>query len=415
MKILMLGWELPPHNSGGLGVACYHMAKHLAIKGTDIDFVVPYSADHNIDFMNIHAAVKVSPEQLLFHGAYDSACYTCEDQELCEHAVPTSLRAQQKRYIAHVEKMVKTSDHDAIHAHDWLTFEAGMRAKELTGKPLIAHVHATEFDRSGEHHGNPLVHDIEYNGLMMADHIIAVSQITKDIIIREYGIPADKIEVVHNSIDPTEYPPLSGDNTYAYLAEMKARGYTVVVSVGRLTVQKGLSYLIDAASRAISLNPKLLFLIAGSGELRDELLVASAERGIAKNIIFTGFIRGKAWRDAYDIGDIFIMPSVSEPFGLVALEAAGHDNALLISKQSGVVEVLSNIFTFDYWDSQRMADQIVNIARHDSLKTTMKQLSHEEYARLSWSAAADAFMRIYQRHHRSTSSKRHVQLSEVMA
>lgn len=390
----MLGWELPPYNSGGLGVACYHMAKHLALKGVDIDFVVPYKADHGISFMTVHHAIEARPEELFLPGAYESSCFSCEEDD-CDHTLPTSLRGQQQRYVKYIEKTIQELNPDVIHAHDWLTFEAGMRAKELTGKPLVAHVHATEFDRSGEHHGNPLVHEIEYNGLMMADKIIAVSQITKDIIVREYGIPASKIEVVHNSIDTSEYPPLPGDNTYLYLTEMKKRGYKVVVSVGRLTVQKGLGYLLEAARRAVEVEPKLLFLIAGSGELRDELLEKAAAYGISKNIIFTGFIRGKAWRDAYDIGDIFVMPSVSEPFGLVALEAAGHENALLLSKQSGVVEVLHNILTYDYWDTKKLADQIVAVARHETLYSTMRTLANEEYQKMSWQKAADIFTELY--------------------
>lgn len=396
MNILMLGWELPPHNSGGLGVACYHMAKQLALKGVNIDFVVPYKADHGIDFMTVHHAIDVTPDALLLPGAYESNCYNC-DESGCEHTVPTSLRGQQQQYVKYVERTIQVLQPDVIHAHDWLTFEAGMRAKELTNRPLVAHVHATEFDRSGEHHGNPLVHDIEMNGLMMADRIVAVSKITKAIIVREYNIPASKVEVVHNSIDTTEYPPLTEASSYPYIAEMKKRGYKVVVSLGRLTVQKGLTYLLDAARKALEHEPKLLFLIAGAGEQRDELLELAAEYGIAKHVIFTGFIRGKAWRDAYDIGDMFVMPSVSEPFGLVALEAAGHKNALLISKQSGVVEVLNNILTYDYWETEKLADQIVAICRHDSLRSTLtKQLSNE-YQNMSWQKAAHSFAEMYQR------------------
>lgn len=395
MNILMLGWELPPHNSGGLGVACYHMAKQLSLRGVDIDFVVPYSAKHDIEFMTIHGSVPHTPEQLALPGAYDSNCYACEDQELCEHIIPDSLRALQQRYIKHVENMVKTKKPGAIHCHDWLTMEAGMRAKELTNRPLIAHVHATEFDRAGTHRGNPLVHEIEEQGLMMADKIIAVSNVTKALIVREYGIPADKIEVVHNSLDLGEYPPLDGDNTYRYLTEMKQRGHKVVVSVGRLTVQKGLHHLLDAAKRAIDIDPKLLFLIAGSGELRDELLMRSAELGISENILFTGFVRGKAWRDAYDIGDIFVMPSVSEPFGLVALEAAGHDNAVLMSKQSGAAEVLKNVLTFDFWDTQKFGDQLAAVARHQELRDNLRHNVASEYQHLSWEKAADTFLGIY--------------------
>ncbi len=395
MKILMLGWELPPHNSGGLGVACYHMAKQLAIKGVSIDFVVPYKADHKIEFMKVHSAIDATPAAIQLPGAYESACYTCEDPDLCEHVPPTTLRAQQARYTKHVEKMIAKETPDVIHAHDWLTFEAGMRAKELTGKPLIAHVHATEFDRSGEHHGNPLVHEIEYSGLMMADKIIAVSQITKDLIVKEYGIPADKIEVVHNNIDINSIEPIDNANTYVYIEEMKKRGYKVVVSVGRLTVQKGLNYLLDAARRAIYIEPKLLFLIAGSGELRDELLARSAELGIAENVLFTGFVRGKAWRDAYAIGDMFVMPSVSEPFGLVALEAAGYNNALLLSKQSGVAEILVNKLTYDFWDTQRLADQIAAIAQHETLKETLLAQAAAEYKTFSWQKATDKLLAIY--------------------
>ncbi len=395
MNILMLGWELPPHNSGGLGVACYQMAKQLAIDGVTIDFVVPYRADHGIDFMTIHHAIDMAPEALATHGAYDSACYSCDDQASCDHDVPTSLREQQQHYIKRIEQIVAATQPDVIHAHDWLTFEAGIRAKELTGKPLVAHVHATEFDRSGEHHGNPLVHEIEYNGLLMADRIIAVSQITKDIIVKEYNIPADKIEVVHNSVDVADYQSLEDENTYRYLTAMKQRGYTVVVSVGRLTVQKGYRYLLEAAKRAIDKEPKLLFMLAGSGELRDELLLRSAELGIAENVLFTGFVRGKAWRDVYTIGDIFIMPSVSEPFGLVALEAAGHHNAVLLSKQSGAAEVLHNVLKFDFWDTETQASQIVDIAHYNSLKTTLTDMITYEFNRLSWQKAADQFQKIY--------------------
>lgn len=365
------------------------------MEGVSIDFVVPYTAEHDIDFMTVHSAVNATPQQLMLPGAYDSHCYTCTEAESCDHGIPGTLRAQQMRYVKHVEKMVKKQELDVIHAHDWLTFEAAIRAKEITGKPLVAHVHATEFDRSGEHHGNPLVHDIEYNGLMMADKIIAVSKITRDIIVREYGIPADKVEVVHNSINIDDYEPLGTDNTYRYLAQMKQRGYTVVVSVGRLTVQKGLRYLLEAAQRAVEQEPKLLFLLAGSGELRDELLLRSAELGISENIIFTGFVRGKAWRDVYDIGDIFVMPSVSEPFGLVALEAAGHNNALLISKQSGAAEVLHNILKFDFWDIETFASQIVSVARHDALQCTLKDMVTHEFNHMSWKKAAGQFKAIY--------------------
>lgn len=399
MKILMLGWELPPHNSGGLGVACYHLSRALAGSGTDIDFVLPYDAPHDIDFMKVTPAMPITAEKLAnLGGAYDSYCYHC-DSDTCQHAYPKDLRGQQQRYADFVEKYVLKQNPDIIHAHDWLTFEAGMRAKQLTKKPLIAHVHATEFDRSGEHRGNPLVHDIEYNALHMADRIVAVSQVTKDIIVREYDIPADKVMVVHNSINPEELADVSFAGSYRYLEEMKKRGYKVVVSLGRLTVQKGLRYLVQAAARVVGVNEKVLFLVAGDGELRDELIELSAELGVAHNIIFTGFLRGQRWRDAYAIGDIFVMPSVSEPFGLTALEAAGTGNAVLLSKQSGVGEVLRSVLRFDFWDTDKLANYILAVAEQPVLQQTLMKNVQSEFSRLSWREVADACQAIYHNLH----------------
>src|SRR5690606_31126750 len=227
------------------------------------------------------------------------------------------MRGVQRRYVKFVERMVKKKRPQAIHAHDWLTMEAGIRAKELTGAPLVVHVHATEFDRSGELAGNPIVHEIEYQGLMMADRIIAVSGITKDIIVDKYGIPADKIEVFHNAIDVADMGEHEYDRrTYKYLEHLKSEGYTVVATVTRLTVQKGLAHFLRAAARASEKHHKLVFLLAGDGEQRDELMQLSADLGIADKVFFSGFVRGKQWRDAYNVADIFVMSSVSEPFGL---------------------------------------------------------------------------------------------------
>lgn len=394
----MLGWELPPHNSGGLGVACYHMSKALAIAGASIDFVVPYSAYHpDADFMTIHAATPFSPLERYGLGAYDSWAVDHPELSDGEHEGLRDIRGVQKRYVKFVETFVRDNQPDAIHAHDWLTMEAGMRAKELTDAPLIVHVHATEFDRSGEKFGNPIVHEIEYQGLMMADRIIAVSNITKSIIVQRYGIPADKIEVIHNAIDVASMGNYDYDRrTYKYLEALKDEGYTVISTVTRFTIQKGLTHFVRAAARACEKHDKLAFLLAGDGEQRDELLELSAELGIADKVFFTGFVRGKQWRDAYNVSDIFVMSSVSEPFGLTALEAAHYHNALIISKQSGVGEVLHSIFRADFWDVDKLADQIVGIATSPSLKHEMIENVRNEYARLSWNDVAQRCMQLYQ-------------------
>lgn len=398
MNILMLGWELPPHNSGGLGVACYHMSKALALRGASIDFVVPYQAHHpEAEFMTIHAATKLGPlERYGLMGAYDSKYLRKLGLDEVDAQDLSDMRGVQKRYVTFVERLVKDKTPDAIHAHDWLTMEAGMRAKELTGAPLVVHVHATEFDRSGEVSGNPLVHEIEYQGLMMADRIIAVSNITKNIIVRRYNIPADKIEVIHNAIDVASLGNYDYDRrTYKYLEALKEEGYTVVATITRFTIQKGLTHFVRAAARASEKYDKLVFLLAGDGEQRDELIGLAADLGIADKVFFTGFVRGKQWRDAYNVADIFVMSSVSEPFGLTALEAAHHGNALIITRQSGVGEVLHNIFRYDFWDVDVLADQMVGIATSPSLSHELRQNVKHEYAQLSWSDVAHKCLQLY--------------------
>lgn len=387
-------------------MACYQMSKALADHGVAIDFVVPYSAEHpQIDFMNIHAATEVEPDEngsTAGFGAYDIYADGSHHEPGMvkaenDHGLG-GMRALQRRYGRFVRKMVKDNPPDAIHAHDWLTMEAGVIAKERSGAPLIVHVHATEFDRSGEHAGNPLVHEIEQHGLLMADRIIAVSQITKDIIIENYGIPPEKVEVVYNAIDLADLPPHDyDDGTYKYIEDLKKDGYLVVGALTRLTVQKGLSYFVRAAARALAEHEKIVFLLSGNGEQRDELISLAAHLGISDKVIFTGFVRGRQWRDAYHLIDVFVMSSVSEPFGLTALEAAHHDTALLISKQSGVGEVLHNILRFDYWDTEKMARQIVMIAKSPALRDMLKADVKNEYANISWSDAARRCMELYSR------------------
>jgi glycosyltransferase involved in cell wall biosynthesis len=397
----MLGWELPPHNSGGLGVACYHMSKALAQHGAKIDFVLPYSAHHpDTEYMTIHSATSLNPiHKFGLMGAYDSKYVEESDLDKVDMKDLQTMRGVQKRYVTFVERLVKKQGApDAIHAHDWLTMEAGMRAKQLTDAPLVVHVHATEFDRSGSDHGNPVVHEIEYQGLMMADRIIAVSNITKSIIVHKYGIPANKIEVIHNAIDVATMGNYDYDGrTYRYLEALKSEGYMVVSTVTRFTVQKGLANLVKGFAKATDKYDKMVLLLAGDGEQRDELITLAADHGIADKVFFTGFIRGKQWRDAYNVADVFVMSSVSEPFGLTALEAAHHDTALIISKQSGVGEVLGSIFRYDFWDVDKLADQLVGIATSPALKASLKENVKKEYARLSWHDVAQKCIVLYKR------------------
>lgn len=397
MKILMLGWELPPHNSGGLGVACLNMARALARYGAKIDFVVPYSAEHpNTSFMNILAATHLDPIAR-YGGAYESS-------NIHEQIIPTvnsnqyvSIRDIQHFYCEFIDEYLHHHHPDIVHAHDWLTFEAGVIAKKQFDLPLVAHVHATEFDRAGAHSGNPIIHEVEQEGLMLADRIIAVSETTKRIIHDNYHIPLNKIEVAYNSLDEgynsNDYHFETA--TYDYLEFMKSSGYTIVSTVGRFTIQKGLHNLLRAAALAVHQNPKLLFIFAGDGEERNELIKLSAELGISKNIIFTGFIRGKRLRDIYSISDIFVMSSVSEPFGLTALEAAHHGDALILTKQSGVSEIIWSAMKYDYWDERRLADEILAITNNDALRDTLQNNVKQEYCKISWNQVAKKCLKIY--------------------
>jgi len=395
MKILMLGWELPPHNSGGLGVACYQLCRALSKKNVDIEFILPYTAEHNIGFMNINPAHPQGVIEVIKSGiAYDSYKYVKSDGNI----EWVDIFGQQLAYEEAVAKIVDVTEFDVIHAHDWLTFRAGLRAKQKTNKPLILHVHSIEKDRAGGGHGNPLVREIEYTSMMLADRIIAVSGHTKKEIIEEYDIPADKIEIIHNSIDIEDMPQLDGENVYGYINQMKQMGYRIVVNVGRLTIQKGITNLLQAAKDVVANNPKTLFLIVGTGEQDWELLSLAAELGISKNVIFTGFQRGKNWRDAFAVGDLFVMPSISEPFGLTPLEAIGYGTPALISKQSGVSEVLINALKVDYWDINEMANQITTVMQNDSFRDELLQNSNKEFQKLSWNSAADKLVDVYNNH-----------------
>lgn len=396
MKVLMLGWELPPHNSGGLGIACYQLCKALSEKDVDIEFILPYEADHGADFMDVTAANPQSAASVLnFASAYSSHGY--QNQDGLELR-PLGIHEQQQLYERSVAHLVEEKEVDIVHAHDWLTFRAALRVKEAKNCPVILHVHSIESDRAGGLHGNPLVKEVEGLSMRLADQIIAVSQHTKDRIIRDYHVPADKIEVVHNSINPRDVEPLDPDNAYRYLTLMKGLGYKVVVNVGRLTIQKGLPNLLKAAKEVIARQPKTFFLIVGSGEQYHELIEQAAELGIGGNVLFADFQRGKRWRNAFEIGDIFVMPSQSEPFGLTPLEAIGYGTPALISKQSGVSEVLRNCLKVDFWDVNEMANQLVNVLSDDTLREELRNNAYQEYQRLSWQDVSDKVIGLYESH-----------------
>lgn len=389
----MLGWELPPYHSGGLGVACYEMCKELAVSGVDIDFVLPFTASFDIDFMNIVSAGPQSVENFqLGSEGYGHELFLTKQSSSSTPLL--DLDKQHDLFAYNVAKIAKYAEFDIIHAHDWLTFKAGLMAKAVSGKPLIAHVHATQYDHSGGKYGNPEVREIEQAGLMLADQIFAVSQYTKEVLMREYSIPQSKILVVHNSVSFDPYIDET-TNLHGYLQIMKANGYKVVVNIGRKTLQKGLTHLLEAAKKVIDKNPKVLFLLAGGGDQENELLKLAACLGISRNFISMEWLNGKALRDTFKIADVFVMPSVSEPFGLVALEAISYGAPVIVSKQSGVAEILKNCFKVDFWDTDQMADMILSLLKNDVLAKAMCLSSYQELKNQSWSLSANLMIDHY--------------------
>lgn len=393
MKVLMLGWELPPFNSGGLGVACLQLSQALAASGADIDFVLPYYPGPGFDHMRIKSTFTEPADIFSFENVYQSKGFD-------KKAGSTKSINFQTAFEDAVSYIASSGEYDVIHAHDWLTFRAALRAKWESGVPLIVHIHSIERDRAGGKEGSSLVREIEGTALALADKVVAVSDHTKQAIIDDYAIPADKIQVVHNGIDPSDFLPLDEENSYRYLIEMQKNGWQVLTYVGRLTVQKGLTQLIRASAEAMKRVPKTFLLLVGSGEQRDELIQLAADLGIGDRIFFADFQRGKRLRDAFKSAQLFLMPSVSEPFGLVALEAAGYGAPVLLSKQSGVSEVLKSCLKVDYWDIDEMANQIAAVLRDPVLGEELSHNAKYELDRLTWERPAQKVMSLYEAHAR---------------
>ncbi len=389
-------------------MVCYSLCEHLAKSGADIEFILPFEADYSsVGFMKVNpestrllANTKISYSDLdkvnaTVYGKADISASKAKALGI----VP--LEKIQDVFIKKVITATVLGEFDIIHAHDWMTFKGAMLAKQLSGLPLIVHVHATEFDRSGadeETRGNEMIHEIEYEGMMMADRIIAVSQWTKNVIVKRYGIDPSKIAVVHNSID-LDSPYISDCDVspceYQYLRAMQENSYSVVMNAGRLSIQKGLPNFLEAAKLALEVNPKILFVIAGSGDMYYELIEKTAWLGISKNVIFTGFVKGKRLRDLFELADLFVMPSVSEPFGSTPLEAIGLGTPVLISKQSGVSEVIKNALKVDFWDRDELANNILAVTMNKSLRKELADNGHVEFQNQSWANSANITTQTY--------------------
>lgn len=390
----MFGWEFPPFNSGGLGTACYGLTKALSHKGVEIDFVLPKSLGVNEDFMNIISANLPKTNFTLVDSLLTS--YMTEEtyQEALKRERPGceyrgDLIDEVMRYASLAGEIAAESDCDMVHCHDWMTLPAGIQAKAAVNKPLITHIHSTEADRSGGNYKNPRIARIEEEGIREADRVIAVSGFTKRKIAENYDIDASKIDVVHNGVEHQEFE--------SFPEQENPFNRKIVLFLGRLTLQKGPDYFLRAAKKVLEKRKDVIFVVSGSGDMERKVIREACQLGIADKVLFTGFLKDDMLKKVYKLANLYVMPSVSEPFGITTLEAVSSGTPVLISKQSGVSEVLNHCLKVDFWDTDAMAAKIISVLDNPTLEAHLARNGKREVAKLNWAAAADRVISVYEK------------------
>lgn len=402
MKILMLGWEFPPVSSGGLGTACFGLTKGLTKKGVDVTFVMPKgrSASSHVNLIIADNVVldkiKIKPVDSALVPYISSEAYKdmlklrFVNKGSKENIYGRDLFEEVHRFAEKTKLIAKNEDFDLIHAHDWMTYKAGIKVKEDSGKPLVIHVHATEFDRTGDNL-NQHVYDIEREGMHNSDKIIAVSNFTKNKITQHYGIKEKKVAVVHNAVEH-DHRQRSGIKFDTLSLGNREK---TVLFLGRITLQKGPDYFLYAAKKVLEKTQGVKFIIVGSGDMEPYIIEKAAEFGMAKKVLFTGFLSGKDVDRAYQLADLYVMPSVSEPFGITPLEAIRNDVPVIISKQSGVSEVLQNCLKVDFWDIDEMANKIIAALNYHTLNRTLRENAFVELQKFDWENPAAKCIDVY--------------------
>ncbi len=433
MRVFMLGWEFPPFISGGLGTACHGLTKAMSNMGLEVLFVLPkpidssfsthvkmlspeegyisgtqsfeYDEFKNVKFHVIESLLTspyLSPEDYRYRieeairlkqqsGEYEYGYVTKSEGNggsgVGQH-YSGDMFTEINRYSAAAVRLALNQDFDVIHAHDWMTYPAGIAVAAITGKPLVVHVHSTEFDRSGEH-VNQMIYNIERKGMHMSEKIIAVSHLTRNTIITRYGILGDKVEVVYNGVER------NGESTPNFGRIGIKSDEKIVLFLGRITMQKGPEYFLQAAQKVLEVMDNVKFVMAGSGDMMHSTIEMAAQMGIGQKVLFTGFLHGKDVEKVYDMADLYVMPSVSEPFGIAPLEALNRDVPVLISKQSGVAEVLTHVLKVDFWDITEMANKITAVLKYPPLQMTLREHGNFEVRKLRWEDSARKCAAIY--------------------
>jgi glycosyltransferase involved in cell wall biosynthesis len=394
----MYGWEFPPNNVGGLGTACHGLTKGLVEKGVDVVFVLPSGEDIEGSHVRVVIAdkragsIKIKKIDSSLAAYMTSVEYSYILKKIGKNGsvYGTSLFAEVERYAKNSLNAVKGENFDIIHCHDWMTYLAGIDAKKFSGKPLVVHIHATEFDRTGGNGVNQAVYDIEKKGFEEADRICAVSNFTKQKVVENYGIDPGKVEVVHNAVE------FNKDSFNKSFTGFKLKeSDKIVLFLGRITLQKGPDYFLYAAKKVLEMEPNVKFIIAGTGDMEPFIIEKAAELGIAKNVLFTGFLKGEDIDKAYQMADLYVMPSVSEPFGITPLEAMRNNTPVLISKQSGVSEVINHCLKVDFWDINEMANKMLSVLNYDALQKSLIDNAIEEVKQFNWKNPAKKCLDIY--------------------
>jgi len=424
MKVLMFGWEFPPHITGGLGTACFGLTKGLLRQGVEVLFVVPkaYGDESqeavrlinasdvtidirkqfnqelwkNITFMQIGSNLVpyVGEEEFERIVKLSNKENICTDESVFKERFEFSgkyghdLMKEVARYALVASRIASETEFDVIHAHDWLTYSAGIAAKNVSGKPLIVHIHATEFDRSGEH-VNQNIYDIERKGMSEADLVIAVSNLTRNIVIERYGIDPDKVITVHNAVDHAEHAHIDYDG--------KTVPEKIVTFLGRVTFQKGPDYFVEAAHKVLEVDKNVRFVMAGSGDMLTRMINRVAELRNSSNFHFTGFLNEDDVNQMFAISDVYVMPSVSEPFGISPLEAMRSSVPVVISRQSGVAEILRHALKVDFWDIDAMADSIYGLLNYKALAEVFREEGKKEVDNLKWESSAAKVLEVYRK------------------
>ena len=424
IRVFMLGWEFPPFISGGLGTACYGLTRALDRLGAKVTFVLPKMVEsayvthvklltpracfepgrpvaHEYELKNVSFKTIASPLQAYATPqTYDERL---EERLRWKREVAGEghlnmdvaegvdyggdMYREIRRYANVAMELARSEEFDVIHAHDWMTYPAGVAVAAMTGKPLVVHIHSTEFDRSGEH-VNQVVYDIEREGMERADKVIAVSHFTRGIVVSRYGISPEKVNVVYNGVERNGQWSVGDVNI--------KRDEKLVLFLGRITMQKGPEYFLYAAKKVLEVMDNVRFVMAGSGDLMCRSVELAAQLGIGHKVLFTGFLRGDDVRKIYQMADLYVMPSVSEPFGIAPLEALDNDVPVIISKQSGVSEVLKHALKVDFWDVNEMANKIVAVLRYPPLQMTLRNHGNFEVRKLRWKDAARRCMDVYE-------------------